>query len=288
MERDTLIQAFEIYLSKIDTSPNTISSYRSDIKHFVYWYKEKFHVELDVKKVKYYDLSEYQDSLAAQKFRPSSISRRLQSLRRFFKYLTETQSAYESPAIEINIMSLNPKRQPPCLTTSEIHDLLACAERSGQGMGKRNSAMIQLFLNAGIRISELVQLQDQDIELTPNSGYLRVVDSEGIKERIIPLNSTARRALFNYLETLENIQPESHVFISARGTALTPRAVQKIISSLAREAKITRIKVTPHTLRHTFSKKYLTQNPGNLMELSTLLGHGSVTSTAVYAQMAEE
>lgn len=287
MERDTLIQAFEIYLSKIDMPPNTISSYRSDIKHFVYWYKEKFNTELDVKKVKFYDLNEYQDSLTAQRFRPSSINRRVQSLRRFFKYLTESHGGFENPAIEINIVPRNQRRQPNCLTTSEIHDLLACAERSGQGMGRRNYAMVQLFLNAGLRISELVQMQDQDIEITPNSGYVRLVDAEGL-ERILPLNATARKALLSYLETLENIQPESHVFISSRGTALTPRAVQKIIANLAREAKITRIKVTPHTLRHTFSKKYLTQNPGSLKELSALLGHGSVASTAIYAQVPDE
>ena len=115
-----------------------------------------------------------------------------------------------------------------------------------------------------------------------------VVDGKGRKHREVPLNSIARRALTNYLETRDIIEPDDFVFITKRGVSGTIRALQLLISGLATRAIITRINVTAHTLRHTFASRFLQANPGCLVELSMLMGHESIDTTAIYTKASKE
>ena len=141
--------------------------------------------------------------------------------------------------------------QPSALNKTEVHALLSIAGRNLEGkqiIPKRNYAIIQLILQTGLRVGEVVNLQRQDIMFSARAGQVRVVDGKGHKERIIPLNSTARRALANYLKLREELGATEPIFISKRGQVPTTRAIQKIISSLATKANIDRIRVSPHTL----------------------------------------
>ena len=111
----------------------------------------------------------------------------------------------------------------------------------------------------------------------------------GRKAREVPLNSNARRALRLYLQGREHPQPEDHVFLSERGgKPLALRTVQATLAELGRRARIRRLPVTPHLMRHTFAQRYLQHNPGKLVELATLLGHESLDTTAIYTRPTAE
>ena len=110
---------------------------------------------------------------------------------------------------------------------------------------------------------------------------------KGHKEREVPLNSSARKAISSYIQNKER-DPSTPVFLSKHGKIHSARALQKVISNLAKKANITRIKLTPHVLRHTFATNYLRANPECLIELATLLGHESLDTTAIYTKVSIE
>lgn len=137
-----------------------------------------------------------------------------------------------------------------------------------------------------MRVSELIGLEFRDLEIYDRSGQVRIVHAKGGKERTVPLNNTARRALSNYFGKRE-LEGKDIVFLSKRNKKLTARAVQKLVSNLSRKANI-KMNVSPHTLRHTFAINYLRANPECLVELSILLGHESLDTTSIYTIASRE
>jgi len=128
----------------------------------------------------------------------------------------------------------------------------------------------------------------KDVVMRKRSGCVNVVDGKGRKHREIPLNSIAKRALTNYLEIRNSSEPDDILFTTKRGEQGTIRALQALISGLAKRANITRINVTAHTLRHTFATQFLQANPGCLVELAMLMGHESIDTTAIYTKASKE
>jgi site-specific recombinase XerD len=117
---------------------------------------------------------------------------------------------------------------------------------------------------------------------------VRIRQGKGRKEREVPLNATARRALGVYLEFRGKTRADDYFFSNGRGKSLPTRTIQAVITELARRAKISRVKVSAHTLRHTFALNYLRQNPGKLVDLASLLGHESLDTTAIYTRPSKE
>jgi integrase/recombinase XerC len=144
------------------------------------------------------------------------------------------------------------------------------------------------MVHTGVRVSEVAALSVGDLMLYDRSGAVCIRDGKGRKARSIPLNATARRALRLYLETRELPAPTAALWASTRGTPMTIRAIQAVIAALAQRARLTRVRVSPHTLRHSFALTYLKQNPGKLVELATLLGHDSLETTALYTRPSTE
>ena len=124
-------------------------------------------------------------------------------------------------------------------------------------------------------------------EIQERQGRVHI-RGKGNRERYVPLNTTARRALHAYLHAREATGTQDPVFLSETGTALSIRSIQSLITELARRAHLSRIPVSAHTLRHTFALGYLKENPGKLVELATLLGHESLDTTAIYSLPSEE
>lgn len=145
------------------------------------------------------------------------------------------------------------------------------------------------MLQTGLRVGEVADLKMKDITVRERTGSVVVRQGKGLKEREVPLNATVRRALRHYLdERGDNPKPDDSVFLSERKTAMPKRTIQSVISQLGKKAKITRVKFSAHTLRHTFALNYLKQNPGKIVELATLLGHESLDTTAVYTRPSRE
>lgn len=289
VDMEQLTIEFKNYLMKQEMSANTIKSYLADLANFAKWYQIHYADQIALHEITSYHLQSFKDyNINTKRLKTASINRKIQSLKRFFQFLSSKKLIKENPALKTKFIRRIKATKPSALNKNEVHSLLSIAGRSSHGTHKRNYAIIQLILQTGLRVSEVINLQWQDITLGERSGQVRVVDGKGHKERIIPLNSNVRKALSNYLESREDLEKISPIFLSKRNEMPTARAIQKVIAGLANKANISRVKVTPHTLRHTFATNYLRTNPGCLIELSTLLGHESLDTTAIYTKSSQE
>lgn len=285
---DQLIKNFKEHLIKYELSSNTVRNYLADILYFVKWYQEYYSDKVEVKDITSYHIQAFKSySINTKRLEAASTNRRIQSLKSFFRFLLAKKAIKSDPTAKLKLIRRVKSTEPHSLNKSEVHSLLSIAARSAHGTCKRNYAIIQLILQTGLRIGELINLQYQDIEINERSGELKVIDGKGHKARVVPLNSVARRAMISYLESRVNLEDNSPVFLSKRNDTPTARAIQKVISNLATKANINRIKVTPHTLRHTFATNYLRTNPGCIVELSNLLGHDSLDTTAIYTKSSQ-
>ncbi|MEI6188651.1 MAG: tyrosine-type recombinase/integrase [Alphaproteobacteria bacterium] len=282
---DKLLNDFKEKMLAEDFSDNSIKNYISDIKVFYKW-----HIEIDpsqnLKNITHYHLNAYKDYLIHNKRRKvASINRGIQSLRNYFQFLISQKLIKNDPSEKIKFLRRSKRTQPQALTKKEIHKLLSVTSHSSHGTQKRNYAMVQILLQTGIRVGEIVNLETRDLTLYDRSGELRIVNAKGGKERTVPLNSYARKALRNYFEE-KNLEERKIVFISKQNKKMTVRAVQKVIGNLSKKAGIENM--SPHTLRHTFAINYLRSNPECLVELSTILGHESLDTTSVYTVASKE
>jgi integrase len=171
----------------------------------------------------------------------------------------------------------------PGLTAAQVHGLLRAAGESSDGLARRNYALVQLMLQNGLRVGEVAALRRSDVVLRERAGTVRVRNGKGLTRNArCRLNATARRALRQLLEPEPAVQPEAAVFRS--GTVMPVRSIQNVIVALTRRAGLAGSDITAHSLRHTFALAWLRQHPGQLVELSQLLGHESLDTMAVYTR----
>lgn len=176
-----------------------------------------------------------------------------------------------------------PRKIIPTFSAEQIQRLIAALDpRTPTGF--RDYAIILVFMDTGIRLSELVNLRPEDIDFG-QSCFL--VTGKGNKERVVPFGSQVRRALWRYLSAVRPY-PESpqvsHFFLSRQGFPLRPRAVQSIISRVGRRANVSGVRCSPHTFRHTFAKQYLL-NGGDVFSLQRILGHTSLETVKLYVNL---
>jgi site-specific recombinase XerD len=281
--------AFAAALSRAGLAPLTIQTYRHEVRCFVHWLEERTGTPVRLQTLAAVDLLSYRQHLInVEQRRPATVNKRLQALRWLCRWAQHQGIVEADPAAELKSMRVARRRQPAGLTEPEVHALLRLAGASRKGQRHRNYAIVQLLLQTGLRVGELVNLEISDITLAARSGWVRVRLGKGERERELPLNASARRALRLYLDTRAKLSNRDPLFTSQQGEALSERSVQALIQTLARRAKLTRIPISPHTLRHTFALSYLQQNPGKLVELAHLLGHESLDTTAIYTQPAAD
>jgi site-specific recombinase XerD len=289
MNNTTLQKSFKEFLIFQDLAELSIKGYHMDIVFFQNWLSDLYQDEVSLLKVSIDDLTAFRENMSKTKRqKPSAVNRRVQVLKRFYNWAKKTGLISENPAENLKFIKRAALKKPASLNKSEVHALLIAAGRSTHGLAKRNYAFIQLLLQTGIRIGEASRLEIRDLVIKDRSGDVKIADGKGRKYREVPLNTTARRALSEYLDTFDECKPNSFVFMSNRGSKAGIRTLQKIVSTIAARAKIDRIHVTAHALRHTFATHYLEANPNGLLELSTLMGHDSLDTTALYTKASNE
>lgn len=289
MPRD-LTTRFKNYLSKQDLSERTIKGYLDDLRFFCGWYEEIQNKKIDWLKITNFELQAFRQYLVnGKRQKVSSVNRRIQALKRFFSWAhREGIMSKENPTEHLQFMRRQSPSQPQALTKTEVHNLLRSAGQSSHGLSKRNYAILQLMLQCGLRIGEVIKLRFRDITLQSRSGNVAIINSKGHKSREVPLNLTARHALDNYFKQCQNKEPDNSIFQSKRQGILSLRSMQAMVNNLTKRAKLNRIPVSAHTLRHTFATNYLRANPNQLVELAQLLGHDSLNTTAVYTKSSQE
>ena len=280
--------AFLLTLERDDLAPATVRGYRYDLRHFLAWRRTVQAGPFVIQDLAEHDLIAYRQHMVAAGRRPAAINRRLEALRRLCRWARETGALTSDVAQGVRPVRTVRDRQPVGLADIEVHAILRAAGASSHGLAARNYAMVQLMLQAGLRVGEVAALRITDITMNDRSGSVRIRHGKGLKAREAPLNATARRALKQHLERRQASGKDGPLFISSRETAMPVRTIQAVITSLARRARLKRAVVSAHTLRHTFALGYLRDNPGKLVELASLLGHESLDTTAIYTRPSRD
>jgi len=289
MDHDGLLSSFKEMLEKQDLSESSITSYLQGINVFTTWALDFYQQEVSLLEITVNDLRAYREYVSKiLRRKPATINHQIQVLKRFYAWAAQIRLMPDNPASALHFVKRATTAKPNALNKDEIHALLRAAGLSTHGLAVRNYAIVQLLLQSGLRVGELNNLLVKDVVMRERSGCVNVVDGKGRKHREIPLNSIARRALTNYLELRNSSEPDDVLFTTKRGEQGTIRALQALISGLAKRANITRINVTAHTLRHTFATQFLQANPGCLVELAMLMGHESIDTTAIYTKASKE
>ena len=280
--------AFLISLERDDLAPATVRGYRYDLRHFLAWRLTVEDEAFVIGDLAEHDLIAYRQHMVAAGRRPAAVNRRLEALRRLCRWARGTGALTSDVAQGVRPVRSRRDRQPVGLIDIEVHALLRAAGASTHGLAARNYALVQLMLQAGLRIGEVAALRIADITMNDRSGSVRIRHGKGLKAREAPLNATARRALKQHLEHRGAAGKDAALFVSSREAAMPVRTIQAVITSLARRARLKRTVVSAHTLRHTFALGYLRDNPGKLVELASLLGHESLDTTAIYTRPSRD
>nr|WP_028610469.1 site-specific tyrosine recombinase XerD [Paenibacillus harenae] len=262
-------------------SANSLSSYERDLLRFIAYAEQKGFTEpADVQR---HHLSAYLLLLKEDGRKAATLSRHIVSLRAFFHYLALNGILIQNPALFMEAPKQE-KKPPNVLTVAET-SLLLETPSSVSAAGKRDKAMLELIYAAGIRVSELVALNMENINL--QLGFIHCIGT-GLKERIVPFGSLAQLALTDYIQNgrdalLTSRESESAVFLNHLGTRLTRQGFWKTIKKYAKEAGIV-ADITPHTLRHSVAS-HLLENGADVRAVQELLGHADISTTLKYTQL---
>ena len=275
------IHKFAKYMKEVrKTSNNTVVSYERDLKKMSQYFLGQGIG--DVAQVTATGLNSYILFQEKQGKKPSTISRSIAALKAFFHYLQKEGYIEEDIAEGLKAPKVE-KKVPVILTKEEMVRLLE--ETKGDTPKElRDSAMLELLYATGIRVSELVSLKVVDVNLQMEYITCR----EGGKERIIPFGAVARRALEAYLREGRPVmtnQDSLHLFTNCSGQAMSRQGFWKLVKAYGRKAGIAR-ELTPHTLRHSFAV-HLVSNGADLHSVQEMLGHSDISTTQVYARMAQ-
>jgi integrase/recombinase XerC len=265
-----------------NVSVNTVTAYRNDLESFIGFlcndYLTMGRDQLDLRRVDHLTIRAYLAYLARRKLNRSSTARHLSALRSFFKYLMREGVVEANPARTV----ATPKREkhlPSVLQPSDIALLMEQPDLSTP-LGLRDRAFLEMLYGSGLRISELVGIEIDDLELR---ARLVKVRGKGSKERIVPFGSKAEEAVRGWLAVRDAKEEEHAVFVNYRGDRITTRSVRRLFDGYVRAAAL-RTGISPHTMRHSFATHLL--NAGaDLRGIQELLGHSSLSTTQKYTHL---
>lgn len=277
---EAFLTEYSAYLSSVrKVSGNTLQSYLRDVRQFL---DSVGAVELNA--VDDVCVSGYLSALEASGRSASTCKRVLSSLKCYFSFLEETGRLAQNPAQALHVCA-EAKKLPEVLTNDEVGRLLEQPDTSTM-KGCRDKAILELLYATGIKVSEIVAVNRDDIDL--ENGVLRC--RNGKKERMIPLYPTAVSALSCYMELflgeVEDDGAGKAFFVNMNARRLSRQGVWKIIKYYAQRAEICK-DITPQTLRHSFAT-HLMENGAKLKDVQEMLGHADISSTQVYLRLADD
>lgn len=263
-------------------SANTLGAYRADLLALQRWLAQRDASLIYASRA---DLLAFIANRAREGAKPRSTARQLSSFRRFYRFLLREGVIKEDPTLKIDMPKIG-RSLPKSLSESEVEALLQAPDISDP-LGHRDRAMLEVLYATGLRVSELINLDQGQINL--NQGVLRI-RGKGDRERLIPLGEEAQRWLRDFInaargEILLERQSE-YLFPTRRGDRMTRQAFWHIIKRYARKAGIN-ARLSPHTLRHAFAT-HLLNNGADLRVVQMLLGHSDLSTTQIYTHVARE
>lgn len=283
MLNSVYVDEFEDYLLSVKkASANTVSSYISDIHQFVSYVDS--HMQCSIIAVTHENVCEYVEWLKSSGKSSATLSRSVASIKCLYNHLVSVGQVKNNPALNIAIEK-NTKKLPQILTNSEV-ELLLEQPRCIDAKGYRDRAMLELLYATGIRVTELISLNIDDVNLA--AGVVRCVSKN--KERLIPLYPAAIKALEDYMFDIRGgmvaVPDEPALFVNMNGERMSRQGFWKLIKHYQEKAGIKK-DITPHTLRHSFAA-HLLANGADLHSLQEMMGHADISSTQVYAQLVKK
>ncbi|MHB8684559.1 MAG: site-specific tyrosine recombinase XerD, partial [Dehalococcoidia bacterium] len=269
-------------------SGNTVSAYRNDLRQF-----DSYLTGVagngrarDWEGLERAIITDYLLTLKRKSYAEATIARKVAAIKSFFQYLQAEGMIRRNPAESVESPRVG-RSLPKPLSVTEIDELLEQPLKRNTPEARRDRAMLELLYATGMRVTELVSLDVDDVNIAP--PYVRCM-GKGSKERTIPIHEQAASAVVAYLDdsraALVKHRKESALFVNRRGERLTRQGFWLILKQYAREANIATV-VTPHTLRHSFATHML-RGGAPLRNVQELLGHANISTTQVYTQIASE
>ena len=261
-------------------SNNTLQSYNRDINQYKEYLEKN---NINYLKVDNEQINTYMKYLQDIGKKTSTISRNLASIRSFYQYLIRIKKIKHDPTENIQSPKVE-KRVPSVLTSQEV-ELLLDQPKDVDLKGTRDKAMLEVAYATGMRVTEIISLNVEDVHL--EEGYVTCKNVG--KQRNIPLGSISIKALKEYIDEARPImikdENETALFVNVNGKRLTRQGFWKIVKYYKEQAHITK-DITPHVLRHSFAT-HLLQNGADLKAIQTMLGHSDISSTQVYMQFQD-
>ncbi len=260
-------------------SQNSVSSYHRDIREFF----REARVD-NPKDVTVTVASSYVSKLSRAGRKPSTITRKISSIKQFYKYLQEIGLVKDSPIAPFSAPKIV-RYHPHYLSVAEIERIIDGIELVSLA-GKRDRAIVELLYGSGLRISELIELKTGDIEF--EAGFIRVT-GKGNKQRLVPMGEYARKAVEEYLLAREQVRPpivSNFVIVNKIAHKFSRVGLWKVIRKLVLRAGISK-KVTPHTFRHSFATHML-EGGADLRIVQEMLGHADISTTQIYTTIDQD
>jgi integrase/recombinase XerD len=269
-----------------DSSDNTIAAYRNDLTQFIGFLEQTSSQTLDSwDDVDRQLILAYGEYLATRTYAPSTVARKVASVKSFFSFLSDSEQLTDNPTAVLYAPRVE-KQLPRILSVEEVQQLLAEPAKSSTPKGVRDHALLELLYASGMRVSEIIRLRTSDINLAENYVFCA---GRNEKSRQLPLTPSVVEALLCYLDqgrdTLLQDREEPRLFVNQRGRPLTRQGLWLITKSYAEAADLGS-DVTPHTLRHSCAAHRLA-NGADLQKVRELLGHANISTTQVYKDLVD-
>lgn len=277
MNMQTLSEYLEYLEVEKGLSANTLSAYRRDLSAFL---ELCFSLGADeVTKIQRNHLNSYILDLRQKNYRATSVMRKIASLRGFFKWLCASEICVQNPTLTLEQPRI-PRKLPKVMTIAEIENILR------EDLTKIERLIIELLYGCGLRVSELVNLKTNNLDL--NASYLKC-SGKGSKERLVPLGSKAKQSLQEYFGQRDFLVKKynldtKNLLIADSGRTLTRQDVYNFIHEQGQKIHKN---ISPHTLRHSFAT-HLLENGADLRIVQELLGHSDVSTTQLYTHISKK
>ncbi len=267
-------------------SNNTIAAYKNDLSQFASYLKgHQLNNAGGWKSIGSDEINGYVDFMKEQPYASSSVARKVAAVKSFFNYLHANKIVEDNPTIEIDSPKVK-KRLPKTLSSEEVEKLLEAPSQKKSPKNLRDMALLNMLYSTGMRVTEVVSLRLEDVDLNNKVLYCPGKDDQ---VRELPFDQYTKAILANYLESgrpfLVKDKDEEAMFLNHRGQQLTRQGLWLIIKAYAKEAELS-VAVTPHTLRHSFAAHKL-DGGSDLQEVQKLLGHANISTTQIYTQLEE-
>jgi integrase/recombinase XerC len=270
-------QFLNFLMSEKNASPHTVKNYQIDLRVFFSFLKQK-----PVSEITYLDIRAFLADLKTQGFSKSTMSRKLACVRSFFKFLARENILTANPASGIATPKRD-KRLPSFLNDDEILKLLEAPSKT-TWEERRDKAILETLYSSGLRVSELVGLNHEDLDI---GGGLVRIRGKGKKERIVPVGRMALEAIQTYIQK-RSPKPCSEpikkpLYINRLGSRLTDRSIRRVILKYTKRIALNK-EVSPHMLRHSFAT-HLLDRGADLRSVQELLGHENLSTTQIYTHV---